>query len=511
MSPSSSLAVCLLLALPAPAAEDGPRKVPLTSLSHATIRVSFSGTIRTTGTTKTLTYSQPLPADGEGQVVASIEVAPSPGLGHEIVEEGEGRRVDLTWTDPPEGEVLYSIVATVERSAFDATMDDPTRGTAPGFLEGGDLTKPDAAIKKQAKILAKGSSNDLETVARIAGWIHESIEYDRSYSQDKEDKQVGAVMKSGRGTCDELSHLFISMARVAGIPAREVSGLAFTGESWGFHSWSEVRLGSRWVPVDATSLEIGLVDATHIAFARDDDDASFSQSIRSLQTGSFSIEDHDLEVRIMKASTGAGVVKAEMTFDPASVPPGQPFTARLSLENPSGSWVAGPARLVVAEGFGLDADPIVTFVLPPKASKLIEWSVTTPAGLATGATYWYKMGAVLFPHLVAAAQLTIASGLIGEVAALEDEGGAALVTVELHNPLPDAHTSHARVCLHQGWDLGPEPLCLDRDVEIPAKGSVKLDLPTEFVIAGDFTITVQAKLADLTDERIHKVDVDAQP
>lgn len=506
----AGLLFTLALVTPTEAAAGEVKRVPLTSLGSATIKVNFSGTIKLSGVTKNLTYMQPLPAEDEEQSITSLTVAPSPGLDHELLEDGESRKVKLVWTDPPAGDLHYCIDVLVDRRAFDRPIGDPKKGSSKTYLKHGTLTKPNGVIKKQAKALAESAASGLEAVLNIARWIHENIEYDRNYSQNKQDKKVTTVMDVRRGTCDELSHLFIAMARSVGIPAREVSGLAYTGEVWGFHSWSEVRLGDRWVPVDATNLQVGFVDATHVAFARHGDDAKFKQNIESLGTGMFSVTGHSLDVRIMKAYTAKDLIEAIMTFEPETVPPGLPFKARLELENPSNSWFAGPARIVVPSEFGVEEEAIATYVLAPGTKKVIEWNISTPPGLEQGATYWYRMGAVMFPHLVAAAKLTIAAGLIDEVAAFQDAGGNAVVAIGIKNPLGDTRPAGAEICLYDNWDLAGEPLCLTGETEVEPGEVEKLEFETGFPISGNFAIAVEASLGGFTDERVHKVNVNQQ-
>ena len=74
-----------------------------------------------------------------------------------------------------------------------------------------------------------------------------------------------------RGDCKSYALLFATLARAAGIPAREVSGLMYMGDdqkSFGGHAWNEVVLNGEWVPVDAAFNEVE-VDATHISFGSD--------------------------------------------------------------------------------------------------------------------------------------------------------------------------------------------------------------------------------------------------
>ncbi len=78
------------------------------------------------------------------------------------------------------------------------------------------------------------------------------------------------VMRNMKGTCVEHAVLFVTLCRAAGVPARELSGIAYAGDetgAFGSHVWAEVALSGRWVPVDPTFDEFP-VDATHIAFAR---------------------------------------------------------------------------------------------------------------------------------------------------------------------------------------------------------------------------------------------------
>ncbi len=64
------------------------------------------------------------------------------------------------------------------------------------------------------------------------------------------------------------------MARAAGIPCREVSGLIYMGDSsqsFCGHAWNQVVIDGRWIPVDPTWGEI-VINATHIALTVSDRD-----------------------------------------------------------------------------------------------------------------------------------------------------------------------------------------------------------------------------------------------
>src|SRR5205807_1297290 len=77
------------------------------------------------------------------------------------------------------------------------------------------------------------------------------------------------VLENKAGDCTEHTLLFVALARAAGLPAREVGGVAYVGgdePAFGWHAWAEVHDGSQWVAVDPTWGQV-FVDATHIKFS----------------------------------------------------------------------------------------------------------------------------------------------------------------------------------------------------------------------------------------------------
>jgi hypothetical protein len=76
------------------------------------------------------------------------------------------------------------------------------------------------------------------------------------------------TLKSLRGDCGEHAALFVALCRAAGIPAREVAGLAYEPKLnlLGGHAWAEVHVNGRWVAMDPTFGE-ALANALHIKVA----------------------------------------------------------------------------------------------------------------------------------------------------------------------------------------------------------------------------------------------------
>jgi hypothetical protein len=84
------------------------------------------------------------------------------------------------------------------------------------------------------------------------------------------------LLEKKAGDCTAYAALFTTLARAAGIPAREVSGFAYMGDSqkaFGGHAWNEVVLDGVWHPIDA-SVGAFEVDAARISLGSDSDGGS---------------------------------------------------------------------------------------------------------------------------------------------------------------------------------------------------------------------------------------------
>jgi len=93
------------------------------------------------------------------------------------------------------------------------------------------------------------------------------------------------------------------MSRSLGIPARVVSGYAYTdseevvefvGSHWGGHAWAEVLIDDTWVPFDLTYKQYGYVDASHIILNQNEKTYANSVSINGSGIG-FNIKPNSLK------------------------------------------------------------------------------------------------------------------------------------------------------------------------------------------------------------------------
>jgi len=130
----------------------------------------------------------------------------------------------------------------------------------------------DEDIIRLASELVKGEDDLYAAAFKLADWTKNNVNYNLSTLTADVTQKASWVLQNRQGVCDELTSLFMALLRAVGIPARFVSGIAYTDsplfpENWGPHGWAEVYFPNYgWVPFDVTYGEFGWVDPTHIKF-----------------------------------------------------------------------------------------------------------------------------------------------------------------------------------------------------------------------------------------------------
>ncbi|MCM1089394.1 MAG: transglutaminase family protein [Butyrivibrio sp.] len=83
-------------------------------------------------------------------------------------------------------------------------------------------------------------------------WMHR-LHQDFSYVSGATRIQTTAeeAWSMGKGVCQDYAHIYATLLRMAGIPARYVCGMT-VGEG-ASHAWVEALCGDRWVPFDPTN------------------------------------------------------------------------------------------------------------------------------------------------------------------------------------------------------------------------------------------------------------------
>ncbi len=169
--------------------------------------------------------------------------------------------VHATWTNPsaqPRCEMSFHVSQKDRRNTNlkDSGKDYPELVSR--YLESTQyVPADDFEMKNIADNAIKGKKGTLEKAQAVYDWVVENT------YRDPEVKGCGLGIPGrtlqqcgGGGKCADLSTVFVTLARAAGIPARDVYGLRLGSPkdgdvTSGFHCWAEFYLpGTGWVMVD---------------------------------------------------------------------------------------------------------------------------------------------------------------------------------------------------------------------------------------------------------------------
>ncbi|HEY8575864.1 MAG TPA: transglutaminase family protein [Devosia sp.] len=166
-----------------------------------------------------------------------------------------GNQTELLHSKPHTSEIVIRAVGHVETRDTAGIFGVGT-GTAPlwTYQRVTPLTEPGEAVHALADPLT-GVSQRLEQLHRLSGEITARV----AYIPDSTDVATPAetALASGSGVCQDHAQIFISAARLLGVPARYVSGyLLMTDrvEQTATHAWAEAFVEDLgWVGFDVAN------------------------------------------------------------------------------------------------------------------------------------------------------------------------------------------------------------------------------------------------------------------
>ncbi len=205
----------------------------------------------------------------------ALRFSVEPSSRREQVDERGNRIIRTTWSKPTRPvEVTMTFVGnnSVILRTLQSTAPFPLTGLADAekvYLAATDQVQVDnARIAAKARELISGAGTEFDAVQRILSWVVDHMtyitpprQYDALYS-----------FESGRGNCQNYSHLSAALMRAVGIPVRIVNGVTLK-KSYdiknsdgsiltvrmgdGRHSWIEVYFPDLgWIPVDPQQTEL---------------------------------------------------------------------------------------------------------------------------------------------------------------------------------------------------------------------------------------------------------------
>jgi len=137
----------------------------------------------------------------------------------------------------------FTLQGTAYRDDFLRREESP----AAFYLYPSPLTQPTDSLRDFAASIPAGEC-PLKTAAAISAAVHDHLTYAPGTTTIL--TTAGEAMELGKGVCQDYAHIFITLCRLAGIPARYVSGLPL-GEGTS-HAWAEIWDRGLWHGLDPT-------------------------------------------------------------------------------------------------------------------------------------------------------------------------------------------------------------------------------------------------------------------
>jgi len=197
-----------------------------------------------------------------------FDFTPPPDERDEYPDKRGNQVIKVTWQNP--GTSIKTVISlTALNKTILQTIDTSTpfplqnipADIAPYVTATEQVPATNAEIVSKAKELTAGAKTEFDAVQRILTWVIDHMHYVLT------PQEYGALysFKTGKGNCQNYSHLAAALMRAVGIPARIVNGItlkqAYNIEmgprtmtlkmAEGRHSWIEVYFSDLgWVPFD---------------------------------------------------------------------------------------------------------------------------------------------------------------------------------------------------------------------------------------------------------------------
>ncbi|MBW2969737.1 transglutaminase family protein [Candidatus Woesearchaeota archaeon] len=461
-----------------------------------------------------------IPKNTEYTAIRKIETKPAATITAE--------KARYEWKNPPTGTIPYKYTATIETinnvprvkaktpypTKFPENVQEYTRPTK-------NIDSNNANILAQAYLLAQNEKDLFMLVSKIGKWAKHNTQYNLSTLTAEATQPASWTLLNKQGVCDEITGLFIALLRSLKIPARFISGVAYTNDpqfpqGWATHGWAEVYFpGTGWVPFDVTFGEYGWINPGHIKL-KESLDPQEPTTILEWKAKNAEIKIHDLEITAgLLEAQGKTPPELKLTMTPlrARVGFGSYNAAILEAENLADYYVASEFRLAKVTEITTISDETQTIILPPRERGKIYWKLKVEDGLNRDFQYEIPLQAQNQKNLTASG--TFSTGIWDVVFSEKDidtviekteqQKGTLDLSCMLENDY--IWTEKGRLnCIIENYAEKevPATICYKecKEITIPAKGEtpITFDITTEK--PGPQEIEITAKSGSTTKKAI---------
>ncbi|MBI3991312.1 MAG: transglutaminase domain-containing protein [Candidatus Omnitrophica bacterium] len=231
-------------------------------------RVTKNLSLRALANLYTLQFRFPLSRkDLAGQKMTDLNISPNYNA---LITDKSGNEIAIFYFANIKGgetinvKISYTIEIDMPGINFDATVipdgyAELTSEVKDYLLSEGDIDINNEQIMQAAESITGNIKNPYLKSKAIYNFIVKNIGYE-NIEDESGVQSIPQTLSIKRGNCSDITKLFIALARISGIPARQVDGVVFFPnvsetkclEKQG-HAWVEIYLPVYgWIPVDPT-------------------------------------------------------------------------------------------------------------------------------------------------------------------------------------------------------------------------------------------------------------------
>jgi transglutaminase-like putative cysteine protease len=196
--------------------------------------------------------------------------------------DAHGNITHLLTFEEPHREMAIVVSGVVEIAGADEMLRHGGTLSPLAYLAMTPLTAPNDEMVALASTHLRTDRPIRDSFYALAAAVRERVRY-KSGSTSVEDSAATAL-EAGQGVCQDQSHVFIGCCRVAGIPARYVSGYVSSsgGGETASHAWVDAWIDSSkaWLGIDVTHLTAASAGHCRLAVGRDYLDAAPVRGVR---------------------------------------------------------------------------------------------------------------------------------------------------------------------------------------------------------------------------------------
>jgi len=237
-----------------------------------------------------------IPRNTQRQELVKLDISMDPKAKYSYSEDGFGNKKIIGTVREDHNHYYLGVSGQVKikQVMYEELCDETTTGV---YRYPCGKTIPSKGIKNYATELSTDMSNrKIRNMYDKAIFVMHRLQKDFEYNTRTTDISTTAeqAWKIGSGVCQDYAHIFISIMRLLGVPARYVTGLMIgEGKS---HAWVELMLGNKWIGFDPTNAL--LVDDNYVKLAHGRDAGDCKINLGIIHGGG--TQEQEVKVKVWK-------------------------------------------------------------------------------------------------------------------------------------------------------------------------------------------------------------------